>query len=410
MFWTRFMFATGIECSCPMFTDTDDRRRRMDQLEATFHYEHWREDFALVRDMGIPFLRYGPPYHRTHLGAGRYDWEFADTTFGELRRLGIVPIVDLCHFGVPDWIGDFQNPDWPELFAEYAAAFAARYPWVNLFTPVNEIYVCAKLSTLAGFWNEQRHDEKSFVTALRHLGRANLLAIRAISAIRPDAVYIQSESSERFHLGAAEAPNVERVRWENERRFLSLDLLYSHSPSAEGVLYLLDHGMPRAEFDWFMHHRLGEKIVLGLDFYERNEQVVMQNGEVHSAGDVLGWSGVAREYHDRYRRPMVHTETNTGDEKAAPRWLWKEFFNVRHARDAGLPVMGFTWYSLLDQIDWNSAFSKPMGLINPVGLFDLQRRPRPVAAAYRELVVKFSAESLLPRSSALGLLVTNESS
>ena len=30
-------------------------------------------------------------------------------------------IVDLCHFGVPDWIGNFQNSDWPKLFAEYAA-------------------------------------------------------------------------------------------------------------------------------------------------------------------------------------------------------------------------------------------------------------------------------------------------
>ena len=31
-----------------------------------------------------------------------------------LRALGIAPIVDLCHFGVPDWIGDFQNTDFPE--------------------------------------------------------------------------------------------------------------------------------------------------------------------------------------------------------------------------------------------------------------------------------------------------------
>ena len=402
------MFATGVECSCPMFTDVDGRKRRMDQLERTFHYQHWREDFALVRELGIPFLRYGPPCHRTHLGAGRYDWEFADAAFDELHRLAIVPIADLCHFGVPDWIGDFQNPEWPELFAEYARAFAERYRWVNLFTPVNEIYVCAKLSALAGFWNEQQRDETAFVTALRHLCRANLLAIREISRVRPDAVFIQSESSEHFHLGAANDEVLKRVRWENERRFLSLDLLHAHSPSAEAVLYLLDHGMPRKEFEWFMHHNLSEKIVVGLDFYERNEQVVMSDGEVHSAGDVLGWSGVAREYFERYRRPMLDTETNIGDAKKAPRWLWKEFFNVRHAREAGLPVMGFTWYSLLDQMDWNSAFSNPMGLVNPVGLFDLQRRPRPVAAAFAELLRHFGGDPLLPMSSALGLQVMDQ--
>ena len=38
-------------------------------------------------------------------------------TFAELKRLNVIPIVDLCHFGVPDWIGNFQNPDFPELFA-----------------------------------------------------------------------------------------------------------------------------------------------------------------------------------------------------------------------------------------------------------------------------------------------------
>ena len=56
-----------------------------------------------------------------------------------------MPIVDLCHFGVPDWIGNFQNPDLPELFATYAGAFAGRFPWVQFYTPVNEMFVCAIL-------------------------------------------------------------------------------------------------------------------------------------------------------------------------------------------------------------------------------------------------------------------------
>ena len=67
------------------------------------------EDFARVKELGLEFLRYGPPYYRTHCAPGKYDWNFADETFSELKRLGITPIVDLCHFGVPDWIGDFQN-------------------------------------------------------------------------------------------------------------------------------------------------------------------------------------------------------------------------------------------------------------------------------------------------------------
>ena len=41
--------------------------------------------------------------------------------------MNIMPIVDLCHFGVPDWIGNFQNPDFPRQFSLYARAFAERY-------------------------------------------------------------------------------------------------------------------------------------------------------------------------------------------------------------------------------------------------------------------------------------------
>src|ERR671927_421945 len=84
----RFMFAVGIECSCP-------------------------------------------PIYRIWLGANKYDWDFLDPIMSEMRRLGIVPVIDLLHFGLPDFLHDFQNPEWPDRFAEYAHAFAERYPWVR---------------------------------------------------------------------------------------------------------------------------------------------------------------------------------------------------------------------------------------------------------------------------------------
>lgn len=191
-----FLFATGIEASAPTI---NNGRTRVDQLAKSRHYDMWQADFAAVADFGISFLRYGPPLHRTFLGADRYDWDFADLAFTELQRRDIAPIVDLCHFGVPDWIGDFQNPDFPQLFASYARAFAERFPWVQLFTPVNEMYVCALFSARYGWWNEQLTSDRAFVTALKHLAKANILACREILEVRPDAIFIQSESSEYYH-------------------------------------------------------------------------------------------------------------------------------------------------------------------------------------------------------------------
>ena len=116
------------------------------------HYMRSREDFDCVQQLGLSVLRYGPPIHRTWRAPGSFDWDFADLTFADLLRRDILPIVDLCHFGVPDWIGNFQNPDFPALFCRLCSRLRTAVPWVQLYTPVNEIFICATLAAY-GCWN-----------------------------------------------------------------------------------------------------------------------------------------------------------------------------------------------------------------------------------------------------------------
>ncbi len=142
------MIATGIENSYPTILLPDGTVKRIDEMKKCGHYDNWELDFNLTKDLGIDFLRYGPPYYKTHIAPGVYDWEFTDETFAKLKSLQITPIVDLLHFGVPDWLGDFQNPDFPKYFAEYAKAFAERFPYLRFYTPVNEIFITALLKSL----------------------------------------------------------------------------------------------------------------------------------------------------------------------------------------------------------------------------------------------------------------------
>jgi hypothetical protein len=51
-----------------------------------------------------------------------------------------------------------------------------------------------------------------------------------------------------------------------------------------------------------------------------------------------------------------------------------------------VPLVGFTWYSLIDQVDWGIALAQANGAIDPVGLFDLNRDPRAVGLAYMHLI------------------------
>ncbi len=383
----RFMFATGIENSYPIITDRNGLDLRVDEMAKTGHYDYWQDDFALVNELELEYLRYGPPYYKTHIGPGRYDWSFADATFAALRHRNIIPIVDLCHFGVPDWVGNFQNPDWPALFAEYAGAFAARYPWVHLYTPVNEIYVCAKFSALLGWWNERLRSDHAFVTALKHMAKANILAEQAILKVQPKAYFVQSESSEYFHPAN---PSVQELSDElNHRRFLSLDLCYGHHGVCQcSYEYLLDNGMSREEFHWFSKEgrALRPYQIMGNDYYITNEHLVDSDGLERPAGETLGYYMITKDYFDRYRLPVMHTETNLQNAAEAPLWLWKQWTNMVHLRDAGVPIIGFTWYSLTDQVDWDTALREDNNHINPLGLYDLHRQMRPVGRAYRDLV------------------------
>jgi beta-glucosidase/6-phospho-beta-glucosidase/beta-galactosidase len=378
----KFMFATGIENSYPTI-QIDGKKIRIDEMEKANHYKQWAQDFQLVKDTGIEFLRYGPPYYSTHIGPGQYDWSFADDTLNELKKLEITPIVDLCHFGVPDWLGNFQNPDFPKYFAEYAKAFATRFPHIQFYTPVNEIFIAATFSAQYGWWNECLSSERAFVTALKNLCKANVLGMQAILEVRSDTTFIQSESTEYFH---PEDPSCrEQADFLNEKRFLSLDLSYGHPVNVPMYKYLLENGMTDEEYKWFEQSYIKAKCIMGNDYYITNEHIVHADGTTSPSGEIFGYYVITHQYYNRYRLPVMHTETNIAEPDSV-NWLKKEWANLYRFKQDGFPIVGFTWFSLIDQVDWDTALRSNAGHVNPLGLYDINRKIRPVGEAYKKLI------------------------
>jgi len=391
----KFMFATGVENSIPTI---QNGRVRVDQMESCGHYKKWSTDFDKVEELGLEFLRYGPPLHKTYLGPDRYDWSFSDVVYADLKKRGIIPITDLCHFGVPDWIGNFQNPDFPELFAKYATAFAKRYPWVQLYTPVNEMYITTLFSASYGWWNEQMKTERATATALKYVVKANVLAMEAILALREDAIFIQSESSEYFHAATPEA--IREAHRKNNGRFLTLDLNYGHQVEGSAYQWLLDNGVTKEEYNFFMSKNLKRSCIMGNDYYVTNEHMVQPDGMTGAAGDIFGYGEITRQYFERYGLPVMHTETNLAQGPGGNEgvdWLRKQWANVMQARRRRVPILGFTWYSITDQMDWDTALREKNGRVSPVGLYDLDRKIRPVGKAYRELIQQW--REVLPTES-----------
>jgi hypothetical protein len=147
--------------------------------------------------------------------------------------------------------------------------------------------------------------------------------------------------------------------------------------------------MTREEYAFFMETRLKHHCIMGNDYYVTNEHRVCPDGHTSPAGDVFGYDEITMQYYNRYLLPVMHTETNIlegprGDE--AVYWLWKSWANVLCVRNKGVPIVGFTWYSLTDQVDWDTALREENGHVNAVGLYDLDRNIRPVGRAYQQLI------------------------
>jgi hypothetical protein len=208
----------------------------------------------------------------------------------------------------------------------------------------------------------------------------------AILAARPDAVFINSESSEFYQPCCPDEDIQNTAQFENERRFLPLDLIYSHAVSPRMREFLSDHGCTDERYESFMAKKPPRRAVLGLDYYEWNERLVSRDRRARALGELFGWYVIASQYWERYRRTLMHTETNRAGAGDAARWLWRQWHNVQLLRGTGVPIIGFTWYSLTDQTDWQGGLDEPLGIVDPVGLFDLNRDPREVGLSYKHLI------------------------
>ena len=101
--------------------------------------------------------------------------------------------------------------------------------------------------------------------------------------------------------------------------------------------------------------------------------------------------------------PMPSCTTLRAHSKASTRApdacaeLRKEWANVLRVRNSGVPIVGFTWYSLTDQVDWDSALRENNCNVNALGLYDLDRKMRPVGSAYQKLIADW--REVLPTQS-----------
>jgi beta-glucosidase/6-phospho-beta-glucosidase/beta-galactosidase len=390
-----FVVACGEEASDPLVLH-EDRVVRVDELSASAHLEHQDDDLAAVAGLGVEVWRYGMPWRLTEPEPGVFDWSLWDRALAACERHGLVPVVDLCHFGLPDHYQGFCDPAWVDGFTRYVDAFLERYPDPVLFTPVNEPMITAMCSGLWGIWNDRRASRDAYFRALAHVTLANLEAIARVSADR-GGWWIGAEGF-GCHLAVTDDDEAAAIA-ARELEQLTWDLHLGVDPPSS-VSDVFDVVGP-AVMDRIS--RLAgptERMVAGHDFYPVSVMVHGTRDQPLTIDErIAAYEREARRWHARYQRPFWVAETsNLGlavDD--GPRWLDELVGALGRLRADGLPARGVCWYSRGDQFDWHTMLARPIGEVTEVGLFDVERRPRPVASAYARLAADHRRDPPSPR-------------
>lgn len=378
-----FAVACGEEASDPLVVH-DGALVRVDELAASGHLARQDEDLGDVAGLGVRLWRYGMPWRLVEREPGSYDWSLWDRALAACERHHLVPIVDLCHFGLPDHEAGFCEPGWVDGFRCYVDAFLDRYREPMFFTPVNEPMITAMCSGYLGIWNDRRASRADYLQALANVTLANLEAIARIAADRGGwwigaegfGCHIAATPDDEPAASAARA--LEQLVWD-------LHFGVAPPPSVADVFDVVDADV----LDRIA--ALGgpvERVVAGHDVYPVSVTVHGDRPEPLTIEDrVDAYEREARAWHARYGRPFWVAETSNlglAVEDGAV-WLDRLVGCLDRLRADGLPGRGLCWYSRGDQYDWHTMLTRPIGEVTEVGLFDADRSPRPVAAAYAAL-------------------------
>jgi len=396
---SSFVWATGIEDTF-ITAPWPATGRTLDEYELTQHYERWEPDFRLMADLGVRMVRYGIPWHRVNPAPGKWDWSWPDRTLSRLLELGIHPIVDLVHYGVPDWIEDaFLAPDFAERMGEYAGRLAERFAGnIRWYTPLNEPRITAWYCGKLGWWPPYRRGWRGFVAVMMGLARGIVRASEALLSVDREIVLAHVDATDVYFSPDPELG--EEVTLRQQIGFLALDLVGGRVTSGHPLWeWLLRRGAREEDLEWFQKHRAPLEVI-GLNMYPMFSQKRLVRSPRGVRTQMPYGSGETVErlvslYWQHFRLPMMITETAARGRRRAE-WLEQSTGAVRRLRERGVPLIGYTWWPMYALVAWayRQSDREASRYLEQMGLWDLESEPSggmrrvhtPLVDAYRELV------------------------
>ncbi|MCR4885197.1 MAG: beta-glucosidase [Clostridiales bacterium] len=363
------------------------------------HYHRFREDIALMKKIGLKAYRFSVNWPRVMPERGKINekgLQFYSDLVDELIAAGIEPMCTVYHWNLPMWLheaGGWHNPETADALAEYAGLLSERLSdrvknWMTLNEPACFIGIGYLTGGHAPFESVSGLPKEEQIRVMGELTRNTLLAHgKAVQAIRAHAkgpVKVGLAMNGRMMTPWTESPEeIEEAR----------ATTFPDEQSVFMVNWWMDAailGKPAAGMKPFLSEEDLEIIHQKLDFFGFN-CYNSSNYEDHSGynpkvypglprtsmdwpitPDVLYWA--SRFLYERYHLPVLITENgmaNTdflmSDGKVHDvqriEFLKGYLAGVERAVTEGIPVMGYLYWSIMDNFEWANGYDKRFGLI-----------------------------------------------
>ncbi|MCP2336610.1 GH1 family beta-glucosidase [Actinomadura rupiterrae] len=401
----------------PSVWDARTARDGSDARVATGHYERYREDVALLAELGVDAYRFSISWPRVlPSGAGEINQrglDFYDRLVDELAAHGITPVPTLFHWDTPTSLS-WQDRNTADRFAEYAAVVAERLKdrvprWITINEP-------AEVTLLGHAIGEHAPGLELVFDALpvaHHLLLGHGKAVQALRAAGAEQIGVAMSHTPVWTASDTDEDRFAADLYDGIMNWLFADpVLTGRYPDgfAEAMPGPVEDDLSviSSPIDWY-----------GINYYNPSLVGIPKPGESTYAGiklpadlpfelhDIEGYPhtdfdwpvvpaglrdllvSLRNRYADRLP-PVLITENGCSyddpqDDARRIEYLDGHIRAVRSAMDEGVDVRGYFVWSLLDNWEWSEGFRQRFGLVH-VDYETLKRTPKASFAWYRDLI------------------------
>lgn len=366
------------------------------------HYHRYREDVAIMKELGLKSYRFSVSWPRVMPeGYGTVNekgLQFYIDLVNELTEAGIEPMVTLFHWNLPTAIyelGGWENPqvvDWFEQYTDVvttALGKKVKY-WMTFNEP--QLFIGAGLN--AGvFAPFEKKSTEALMRISKNVYLAHGKAVRIIRKNCQNSIVGMAPTGEIVIPRDMNAESIERARklsFSMKKESFTSSITWWSDPIFFGKIpedaqAIFGECLPvLTEEEW-------EIVTEPLDFYGFNIYQGLEDldsteeygpyaypGSPKTSMDwnvtpeVLYWS--CRFLYERYGKPIMITENGMSsfdwvslDGKVHDPnridFLHRYLRSIKDAVSEGIPVLGYQYWSIMDNFEWINGYDKRFGLV-----------------------------------------------